>query len=304
VPVNLAEEVHFVIQTSTQDLYFLLKFVEDIEAYIEQQRKRPKSIRDLTDGMPEPTRAEFTSFFKEFAKSMTGMLEEVTANEGNKAKDKTSRTIRLSKTYSDQVTDLLFPVLLKVMRPIMYPQYLYNMALTHAITIFDAFLHDFLAAIFRQRPKTLKSENMASYAEILSFPSMKALTEYLADTRVKKILSDNNIDGVASELQKRFTIDISSCSGFNVIREAFYRRHVVVHNKGIADRKYCEKISKSQVGCKLSTNYEYLATLFAAIGQLVDYLDEHLSRKMRYKRMPEANLLLTDPQHRLQSQDN
>jgi len=302
--MNLSEEVNHVIQLSTQDLYFLLTFVEDIEAYIEQQKKRPSKIDDVTEGIPEQIRSEFASFFKEFVTSLSNLLEEVPADKEKKTKAKTGRTIKLSKPYPDQVTDFLFPVLLRWLRPIMYPQYLYDMALTHAITILEAFLHDFLAAIFTQRPKTLKSENMASYAEVLSFTSMRALIEYLTDTRVKKILTDNNIDGVAGELQRRFTIDISSCNGFNVIREAFYRRHVIVHNKGTTDKKYCEKIPNSQDGVKLSTNYEYLATLFAAIGQLIDYLDEHFSRKMRYMRVPEANLLLTDPQHRLRTQYN
>jgi len=284
--MNLSEEVNHIISVSTRDLYYLLRFVEDIETYIEQ-REHASNLDEALIDVPKDIKPEFTEFFKEFIKLM---LE----NEESTPKGEVSPTLEHIRTYPEKVKRYLLPVVLRGMRPIMYPEYLYDMALTHAIAILEAFLGDFLVAIFTQRPKTLKSENTASYEEILSFQSMKALTNHLAITRVKKILSDN-IDDVTDELQKLFSIDISRCNEFNVIREAFYRRHVVVHNKGIADKKYCEKMPNSQVNVKLSTNYEYLATLFAAIGQLVDYLDKHFSRKMRYKRDPRTNLLLTAP---------
>jgi hypothetical protein len=283
--MNLSEEVNHIISVNTRDLYFLLRFVEDIEAYIEQ-RQRAGNLDEILVDVPEDIKPEFIEFWKEFIKLALKSQE--------RPKGKRSFTLKTTKTYSEQVMKYWLPVILRATRPLMYPEYLYDMALTHAIAILEAFLSDFLSAIFTERPETLKSENTASYEEILSFQSMKSLTKHLATTRVKKIMSDN-IDDVAEEIQKMFSIDISRGNDFNVIREAFYRRHVVVHNKGIADKKYCEKIPNSQVGVKLSTNYEYLATLFAAIGQLVDYLDKHFSRKMRYKRDPRTNLLLTTP---------
>jgi len=290
--MNLSEEVKHVITLSTQDLYFLLRFVEDGEAYTEQG-KRPSNLDDILSDMPKDIRPEVAKFFGEFAEFMVDVKKEITAHKEKKAKGKISWIFKPSKTYPEQVYKHLFATIRSSIKPILYPEYLYNMALTHALAILEAFLGDFLVATFTHRPKTLKSGHTASYEEILSFPSMRALTDYLADTRVKKILSDNNIDSVANALQQLFAIDISSFNDFAVIREAFYRRHVVVHNNGITDKKYCEKIPNSRVGVKLSTNYEYLANLFAAIGQLIDYLDKHFSRKMRYKREPGANLLLT-----------
>jgi len=288
--MNLSEEVGHVITQNTQDLYFLLKFVEDIEAYIEQRR----SPSNMLDDIPKDIRPEFVRYLMDFSNFLGDVRKDITAEKEKKTKAKMSWIFKPSKTYPEQVHDFFIPFIRKSMGPIMYPHYLYDMTLTHAIAILEAFLHDFLAAIFTQRSKTLKSEHTASYKEILSFPSMRALTDYLADTRVEKILSED-IDKVAGKLQELFSIDIARFHDFNVIREAFYRRHVVVHNKGITDKKYCEKIPNSQVDVKLSTNYKYLATLFAAIAQFIDYLDEHFSRKMRYKRAPGANFLLTNP---------
>lgn len=288
--MNLSEEVNYVIQVSTQALYFLLRFIEDIGVYIEQ-KKHPSSVDSVLGGMSKGGRSEFGEFLQEFADFMRDVINY--AEEKGK-KGKVSFTFNPKKNYSEQAYKHLLPVIVSAAKPILYPEYLYDMALTHAIAIFEAFLGDFLVAIFTHRPKTVKSEHTASYEEILSFTSMKALTEHLAVTRVEKILNEN-IDDVTEKLQKLFSIDISKCNDFSIIREAFYRRHVVVHNKGIADKKYCEKIPNSQLGVELSTNYDYLATLFAAIGQLIDYLDKHFSRKMRYKRKPGVNLLLTPP---------
>jgi hypothetical protein len=130
---------------------------------------------------------------------------------------------------------------------------------THAISLSTSELYFlFLVAIFTQRPQTLKSDHTTSYKEILSFTSMRAITDYLANTRVKKLLSNNNIDDVADQLQKLFAIDISSCNDFNVIREAFYRRHVVVHNKGITDKN----IAKRYPTHKLVLNFQRITNIY------------------------------------------
>ena len=259
--MNLSEEVSHVIQASTQALYFLLKFVEDMGVYIEQ-KKHPSSVDGVLGDMSQAGRSEFGKLLHEFADFMTDVMSY--AEEIGK-KGTVSFHFKPKKKYSEQAYRYLLPVMVSAAKPILYPEYLYNMALTHAVAILEAFLGDFLVAIFTHRTKTVKSEHTASYEEILSFTSMKALTEHLAVTRVKKILNEN-IDDVAEALQKLFSIDVSKCNDFGVIREAFYRRHVVVHSKGIADKKYCERLHSSQLGVELSTDHDYLATLFAAIG--------------------------------------
>ena len=107
----------------------------------------------------------------------------------------------------------------------------------------------------------------------------------------KRIL-DENSDKVANDLESIFSIDVTGLSGFDIIREACYRRHIIVHNKGITDKKYCEKIPNSAIGARLSTDSEYVATVITSVGEFIDSLDECFSHKMHYDRDPTANRIL------------
>jgi len=288
--MNLSEQISNIIFSRSQELYFLLQFVRDIDTYI---LHRPQQrANDIFAGVPDRIKSELMQYFGEFiefGKKVAKEVEESKPTEGKRA-----WVFKPEKSYPREVQQHLIPLLVALYRPIRYPDLLYNMALTHAIAIFESFLSDFLVAIFTLRPNTLKSANTATYEDILSFSSMKQLINQLANSRANKILS-GNIYEVADDLKKLFSIDISGFDKFAIIHEAFCRRHIIVHNDSITDRKYCEKIPSSQIGVRLSTDFQYIETLFTTIGQFIDYLDGCFSRKMRYKRNPIVNQLLNPP---------
>lgn len=95
--MNLSEEVTHVISLSTSGLYFLIKFVEDIGAYIEQ-RKGPRKIDDIFGDIPEDIRSEVAKFFGEFAEFMGDVKKEITAHKEKKTKGKISWIFKPSKT--------------------------------------------------------------------------------------------------------------------------------------------------------------------------------------------------------------
>jgi len=88
---------------------------------------------------------------------------------------------------------------------------------------------------------------------------------------------------------------VSGFKEFDILREASYRRNTIVHNKGITDKHYCQKILGSQIGVTLSTDFQYIETLLNVIGRFIDHLDNYFSRKMHYKRHPLLNLILNAP---------
>ena len=165
------------------------------------------------------------------------------------------------------------------------------MALTHVITTFEAFLNDFLVAIFTQRPNTLKSQNTVTFEQILSFSSMKQLINELSITRTRNILNEN-IDTIAKNLKDTFSIDITTLDGFDIIREACYRRNIIIHNKGITDKKYCDQIPNSEIGVTLLTDSQYVGDVITAAGLFIDGLDKCFSSKIRYSKDPTANRIL------------
>jgi hypothetical protein len=123
---------------------------------------------------------------------------------------------------------------------------------------------------------------------------MKELIRHLATTKADRVL-DENIDKITAKLREGFNFDVSQFKQFKILREASYRRNIVVHNGGITDKDYCQKIPEARIGVKLSTDFRYIETLTIVIGQFIDQLDKHFSRKMRYMRYPKHNSILHPP---------
>lgn len=274
--MSLHEDVSIAVGSHTNELYFLLAFVTDVDKYIITHVE--ERISNVRDSVPARVRAEARRIF-----SMGLELLEETDNKKGPVKRKFS--------ISPEAERYMVRLLVTSAGPIRYPMLLYSAALTHAIAAFESFLSDFLIAIFTYRPDTLKSESTATYENILSFGSMKELVRYLATTKAEKIL-DENIDKVVENLKKEFNFDMSRFRQFKTLREASYRRNVVVHNGGITDEKYCEKIPGSQIGVRLSTDFQYIETLITVIGRFIEYLDNHFSRKMHYRRDLRQNWIL------------
>lgn len=286
--MNLSEKVSDIISSRSQELYLLLQFVKDFDIHIRHRR-----TQDMVPDIPNNIETQFEEYVGEFVEFFEGVASEVIGHPP--IKGKRTWEFKPKKEYPEEVVEYMIPFLLAFSKPVRYPEFLYNMALTHTIAFFESFLNDFLVAIFTLRPNTLKSENTATYEEILSFSSMEKLIGHLASNRADKILEGDLYADVADKLNKAFSIDISKFDKFNIIHEAFCRRHIIVHNDSVTDKEYCNKIPNSQRGKRLSTDLQYIETLLTTMGEFIDYLDDRFSRKMRYRRNPRANQLLNPP---------
>ena len=282
--MSLSQKVSTIINIHTQELWFIQEFCKDFGSYIHHRKSETASVE-----IPSNIKAEYRRLAGEFSEFL--QKNESTLIESTLTGVRIKLVFEPKKGYSKECIELLGHQIMEAFKTIVYPHFIYDMALTHAITIFEALLSDFLAAIFTERPSTLKSQNVATFEQILSFSSMKQLINDLAVNKTKKIL-DENIDKVANDLENMFSIDMTTLNGFDIIREASYRRHIIVHNKGIIDKKYHEKIPNSEIGARLSTDSEYVIAVITAVGQFVDSLDDCFARKMHYNREQSANRIL------------
>ena len=285
--VSLSEGVSRIIGSRSQELYLLLQFVKDFDIYIRHRR-----TQDMVPDIPNNIETQFEEYVGEFVEFFEGVVSEVIGH--TPIKGERTWEFKPQKKYPKEVVEYMIPFLLAFHKRIRYPEFLYNMALTHTIAFFESFLNDFLVAIFTLRPNTLKSENTATYEEILSFSSREKLIGHLASNRAEKILDGGPYE-VVKNLNEIFSIDISKFDKFNTIHEAFCRRHIIVHNDSVTDKEYCNKIPNSQRGKRLSTDLQYIETLLTTMGEFIDYLDDRFSRKMRYRRNPRANQLVNLP---------
>jgi hypothetical protein len=279
---KLSEEISGCITIHTQEMYMLRNLVNDINTLVFN-----RSPEEILPPIPDNFKKEYWEYFGEFIDFLRGAIKE----EKSKKKD---WTFEASKEYPEEIKKLLVPILLSILRMSKYPSIFYNMTLTHLITISEAFLNDFFSMVLISNPNMLKSGKLVNYEVILSFSSINKLVNHLAGEISKEIL-DENIDEVAKKINRRFSINISKFPNFDIIREAFYRRNVIVHNNCVADKKYCQKVKNSKIGQEIETDFKYMERAFNEVGKFIDYLDEKFSKKLRYERNPTINALLHPP---------
>ncbi|MFH0988514.1 MAG: hypothetical protein V1799_00685 [bacterium] len=284
--MSLSNDIANIINTYTLTLVLLSEYVKDIGGVPVRgsrvQSNVPKEMQSEFDRLLQDWK-EHCSISVEPEKSLTFRVVKWGVRFETKG-DYSKECIELFRSKLKEIT-------LGIWAAFYYPQFLYDMALVQAITVFEAFLEAFLIAVFSHRPNILKSGNTLTYEEILSFSSMQTLIAELATVRAKRVL-DDGIDKAASELKRTLSVDINRVIGFEQVREACYRRNVIVHNQGIADRKYCERIPGTRTGVKLSTTVEYLEAVLSAIGGFIDDFDRLFSAKLKYGRDESVNRLL------------
>lgn len=287
---KLSEAISNCISRHTLEINMLRNMVNDINTIVFN-----RSPKDILPPIPDNFRKEFGEYVGEFMDFSTGVGKEIGELEiKRKRAGKKVWTFETSKHYPEEMQKLLISMLFSMYRTFKYPSIFYNMTLTHLITISEAFLNDFFMRVFVSNPNMLKSEKLVSYEVILSFSSINELVKHLASEMTKQILEEN-IDVVANKINQKFSIDLSKYPNFDVIREAFYRRNVIVHNNCIADRKYCQKVKNSKIGQNIETDFKYMERMFNEIGKLIDYIDEKFSKKLKYERKPIVNALLHPP---------
>ena len=90
----------------------------------------------------------------------------------------------------------------------------------------------------------------------------------------KKLGKLANVDKLHKFMKDRFKVDISTFSKWVDFREAFYRRHIIVHNHGIYDKQYLKKnrYPASLIGTEIKTDFDYIEKLHDNAIQFIGYL--------------------------------
>jgi hypothetical protein len=156
-----------------------------------------------------------------------------------------------------------------------------EMALVHIVAFQEAFIADYLKAICRLKPSILSSEKKLdlTFEEACDFQSLDEFREYLANADIESILH-GGIDDVAEYFDKRLGVDLEKCKHWEKVREASFRRNIIIHNKGEVNETYRRKTNYTGPDGHLSSYPDYLADVAMAIVSLMDFVHEQLSDRI------------------------
>ena len=160
--------------------------------------------------------------------------------------------------------------------------YLMKMTLVYLFAIFEAFNKDFFFKLYSSKPELMKSDQkQISYEEILNFPSLEELHKNIASKEVDK-LGRINIDKLAKMLNDKFKINIEEDFEYwDVLRENYYRRNIVVHYNGKISEDYLKKMNppSEKLNDELVVDPSYVHFCSYNIGAYLDFIFSKIKEK-------------------------
>lgn len=178
---------------------------------------------------------------------------------------------------SESLNKFLFQKLM----PMAHKTFLTEMTLTYLISYQEAFIKDYLFEILISRKSMLKSGANITYKELLNYNSMKALKEALAQKEVDGV---GSIDKTCDYFSKRFNIELSEFTNWTWLREATYRRNLIVHNQGNTNELYCSKTGFKLKGKNLETDIDYVVKSGETIMEFILYVHSAVLKKLRLEK--------------------
>jgi hypothetical protein len=184
--------------------------------------------------------------------------------------------VKTTVHVSENVTQLVWRIAGSVKQRTFFAE----MALVYLVSRLEAFLKDYLQAVFLQDPRRLRSSAQLTYEQALRYPSMPALRRALAE-REAEALGYKSIDDVERALKERFGVRLSDFPKWQLVREVVYRRNLVVHNRGVVNDIYRSKIGFGGKKKHLGTDMKYVQATSSTILEFIDFLHSSLGKESK-----------------------
>lgn len=253
--MNLKESLENIHDKFINEIKEILDFVKNIEGTIKKSQKQV-----IPSGFSKGD-------FEELGKLYT-FLE--------KATDPTKKEPKSHKIKSDKLGKFVINLFI----PIKRKSFIAEMALSYIISFQEAFLKDYLKTVLSSRKSLLKSKKTMSYEEACSHKSIKSLIYYLSQKEVDE-LGFGSIDDFAEYFNKKFNIDFSEFPKWSSLREATYRRHIIIHNRSKTNYQYCNKTGYKIRGKQLIPSIKYAADAGNQLKDFIGFLHTKMVLKLK-----------------------
>jgi hypothetical protein len=294
------------IRTFSENLLALRDFIKLVGSLLNERqaafmRDRRKDFFPILAALPEEKRREmpaddFEKLKREFGADVTVEVSQEGERYHLKIGDVAAGK-RLIEAIKGVQTDTKHRALL------------YRSALISLVSAAEWFLSQVIREYFNRYPDAIgKKEKSLSLDDLRSFGSIADAEKYLVDVRVDDIMRSNFDDWLAF---LRASLKLSATyldPNRNAISEIFQRRHVMVHNGGLADSVYMQKVPHelregAQVGKAIEVPPEYLARAIDLIETNFILIGAELWKKLAAADNERATLLIHVAFERLRTEN-
>jgi hypothetical protein len=144
-----------------------------------------------------------------------------------------------------------------------------------------SYLTHVLHESFCCKPEILRSSEKIEFAEVLAFQEMKDLVQHLAEKKILS-LSYRSVGDLNEYFMDRFNATLLPEEKLSELIKAVETRNLVVHNRGIRNRLYCNKVGEdeSMIGKLRDIGIDYVRQVNSMLFASVKELDSGLRKKL------------------------
>lgn len=194
------------------------------------------------------------------------------------AASKTSK--KSQKPITINLSNRVSEIVVGAVKPIKQRGFLAEMVLSYLVSHLESFIKDYLLEVLLSNPNMLKTNATLTYAEALSHTSIKQLRRSLAKKEVDA-LGYGSIDDVSTYFQKRLNIDLGRYGAWDALREAIYRRNIVVHNQGRVNDVYKRKVGRAGGSTIIHTDLAYVDSVATTILEFIAFVHKEIEAKFK-----------------------
>jgi len=213
---------------------------------------------------------------RDFSETMKHLQEIIRKLEGERIEPPPDEKV-YEVEFSEEQLDTLKTIMKKVREDygLLLP-FMRNQILIFAVSLFEYYIKDLVEHVCLRNMDILKSQNKSiTYDRLLSFENLNGLHKYLIE-KESYSLGYMSYEEVSDYFLRKFKIDFSK-SGIKEedLVETFSIRNILIHNKGIVNRTFLEKVrnEKYKLGQKTDIDEGVLENSLTLIEKQVSYID-------------------------------
>lgn len=154
-----------------------------------------------------------------------------------------------------------------------------EMTLSHLISYQEAFIKEHLRIVLISQKSILKSKKkQLTYEEICKFQSIESLISHMTQKEVDE-LGYGSVDDIAKYFENQFNLSFEKFPNWQFLREASYRRNLIVHNSGITNDTYCDKTGYKKKNEYLKTDTDYVKKICYLLLEFINFLHDEMIKK-------------------------
>lgn len=156
---------------------------------------------------------------------------------------------------------------------------LFEVAFVRGVENYLCYIAEILKDTLRANHNIMKSEEMVTLEQVLSWPDMPSFITWWADEKINK-LSFGGFDDMSKFAQKRLKISLVPDMSDDV-KYGVAARNILVHHRGIADEQFLRTSGSKRwaVGQRIRVPHDFARRVGPALCSSVNHIDESLSSK-------------------------